>query len=171
MKNCGRHNVRKYREIKGNDKYVTLDISLKFDSLHVIPLLLVLSAKNFHNFWSVVMALAPHSSKLALTQLPTYWTLRIAPIISLSQQWLIPNETQPGLTSQNVRGLEESLPPVTIPGAAPCISWVFCVGIYCPFISDWIESTQAQILFPRQMQNGDTETNSKYCLKEYFNIA
>ena len=30
---CGRRNVRKHREIKGSDKYVTLDISLKFDSL------------------------------------------------------------------------------------------------------------------------------------------
>ena len=33
MKNCGRHNVRKHREIKGSDKYVTLDISLKCDSI------------------------------------------------------------------------------------------------------------------------------------------
>ena len=33
MKNCGRLNVRKHREIKGSDRYVTLDISLKFDSL------------------------------------------------------------------------------------------------------------------------------------------
>ena len=33
MKNCGRRNVRKQREIKGSDKYVTLDISLKFGSL------------------------------------------------------------------------------------------------------------------------------------------
>ena len=33
MTNCGRHNVRKHRDIKGSDKYVTLDISLKFDSL------------------------------------------------------------------------------------------------------------------------------------------
>ena len=33
MKNCGRLNVRKHRDIKGSDKYVTLDISLKFDSL------------------------------------------------------------------------------------------------------------------------------------------
>ena len=33
MKNCGRLNVRKHREIKGNDKYVTLDILLKFGSL------------------------------------------------------------------------------------------------------------------------------------------
>ena len=33
MKNCGRHNVRKHRDIKGSDNYVTLDISLKFDSL------------------------------------------------------------------------------------------------------------------------------------------
>ena len=32
MKNCGRRNVRKHIEIKGSDKYVTLDISLKFDS-------------------------------------------------------------------------------------------------------------------------------------------
>ena len=32
-KNCGRRNVSKHKEIKGSDKYVTLDISLKFDSL------------------------------------------------------------------------------------------------------------------------------------------
>ena len=33
MKNCSRLNVRKHREIKGSDKYATLDISLKFDCL------------------------------------------------------------------------------------------------------------------------------------------
>ena len=33
MKNCGRRRVRKHKEIKGSDKYVTLDISSKFDSL------------------------------------------------------------------------------------------------------------------------------------------
>ena len=33
IKNCGRRNVSKHRDIKGGDKYVTLDISLKFDSL------------------------------------------------------------------------------------------------------------------------------------------
>ena len=33
MKNCGCRNVRKHREIKGGDKYASLDISLKFDSL------------------------------------------------------------------------------------------------------------------------------------------
>ena len=33
MKHCGRRNVRKHIEIKGSDKYVTLDISLKFYSL------------------------------------------------------------------------------------------------------------------------------------------
>ena len=33
MKNCGRINVRKYKDIKGSDKYVTLDISLKLVSL------------------------------------------------------------------------------------------------------------------------------------------
>ena len=33
MQNCGRQNVRKHREIKGSDKYVTLDIYLKFGTL------------------------------------------------------------------------------------------------------------------------------------------
>ena len=33
MRNCGRRNVRKHIEIKGSDKYVTLDISSNFDSL------------------------------------------------------------------------------------------------------------------------------------------
>ena len=33
MKICGRHNVSKHRDIKGSDKYVTLDISLNFGSL------------------------------------------------------------------------------------------------------------------------------------------
>ena len=33
MKICGGQNVRKQREIKGSEKYVTLDISLKFDNL------------------------------------------------------------------------------------------------------------------------------------------
>ena len=33
MKNCGRRNVRKHKEIRGSDKCVALDISSKFDSL------------------------------------------------------------------------------------------------------------------------------------------
>ena len=33
MKNCGHHNVRKHRDIKNGEKYITLDISLKFGSL------------------------------------------------------------------------------------------------------------------------------------------
>ena len=33
MKNCGRHNVGKHKEIRGSDKYVTLDISSNFDSM------------------------------------------------------------------------------------------------------------------------------------------
>ena len=33
MNNCGRHNVKKHRDIKGSDKYSTLEILLKFDSL------------------------------------------------------------------------------------------------------------------------------------------
>ena len=34
MNNCGRHKVRKHKEIKGNDKIVTLNISAKFDSVN-----------------------------------------------------------------------------------------------------------------------------------------
>ena len=34
MKNCGRRKVRKYKEIKGSDKFVTLNVSTKFDSLN-----------------------------------------------------------------------------------------------------------------------------------------
>ena len=33
MKCFGRNKVRKHKEIKGSDKYVTLEISSKFDSL------------------------------------------------------------------------------------------------------------------------------------------
>ena len=36
MNICSRRNVRKHREIKGSGKYVTLYISLKFDSLEKI---------------------------------------------------------------------------------------------------------------------------------------
>ena len=32
MKNCGPCNVRKHKDIKCSDKYVTFDISLKFDN-------------------------------------------------------------------------------------------------------------------------------------------
>ena len=39
MRNCGHQNVSKYREIKGNDKYVTLEILLKFDSLDKIKII------------------------------------------------------------------------------------------------------------------------------------
>ena len=44
------------------------------------------------------------------------------------------------------------------------------VGIYCQLIPDCIESTRAQI-FSRQIQSGDTEPNSKYSLKKYFQIV
>ena len=38
MKNCGHHNVRKHKDIKGSDKYVSLDISSKFDILDKIKI-------------------------------------------------------------------------------------------------------------------------------------
>ena len=33
MKNCGWRKIRKHREIKYNDKYITLEISLKFGGM------------------------------------------------------------------------------------------------------------------------------------------
>ena len=39
MKNCGHSNVRKHREIKDSDKYITLDIYLKFGSLENIRIM------------------------------------------------------------------------------------------------------------------------------------
>ena len=38
MKSCGRRNFRKQKEIRGSDKYVTLDISSKVDSLNKIKI-------------------------------------------------------------------------------------------------------------------------------------
>ena len=38
MKNCGRRNVRKLREIKDGEKYITLYIYLDFGSLHKIKI-------------------------------------------------------------------------------------------------------------------------------------
>ena len=38
MKNCGRRNIRKHKEIRVSDKYVTLDISSKSDSLDKIKI-------------------------------------------------------------------------------------------------------------------------------------
>ena len=49
MKNCGRLNVRKHREIKGSDKYVTFYISLKFDSLYKIKITYSKSKEKFEN--------------------------------------------------------------------------------------------------------------------------
>ena len=49
MKNCGRRNVRKHREIKGSDKYVTLDISLNFDSLDKMKITSSYSKENWND--------------------------------------------------------------------------------------------------------------------------
>ena len=48
---------------------------------------------------------------------------------------------------------------------------LYHVGIYRQSIPNWIESTQAQILFTLPIQSRDTEPNSKYYLEEYLNIA
>ena len=47
MKNCGRKNVRKHIEIMVIDKYVTLDILLKFDSLDKMVIKYSESKDNF----------------------------------------------------------------------------------------------------------------------------
>ena len=109
-----------------------VNVRMKYSILHVIPLFLVLSANTFYNFWAVVMALAPHYPPLpslhqnqtfALPHIPTYSTLSVDPIISLSKQWMFLNETKPWLTSNNVRVLEETLPTGTIPGSVSCRCW------------------------------------------------
>ena len=46
MKNCGCRNVKKHRDIKGSEKYVTLDISLKFDSLEKMRIISLESKEN-----------------------------------------------------------------------------------------------------------------------------
>ena len=38
MKNCGRRNISKHREIKGSYKYAALDVSIKTDSLENIKM-------------------------------------------------------------------------------------------------------------------------------------
>ena len=47
MKNRGRRKVRKHKEIKGSDKYVTLDVSSKFDSLENIKITFSESKEKF----------------------------------------------------------------------------------------------------------------------------
>ena len=38
MKICGLHNIRKHRDIKNDDNYITVDISLNFGSLYKIKI-------------------------------------------------------------------------------------------------------------------------------------
>ena len=47
IKNRGRLNVRKHIEIKGSDKYVTLDILFKFDSMEKMKITYSESKDNF----------------------------------------------------------------------------------------------------------------------------
>ena len=60
MNNCGRCNVRKHREIKGGKKYVTLDISLKFDSMDKMK---ITSSESKDNFGRSGMSLALRSEE------------------------------------------------------------------------------------------------------------
>ena len=47
MKNCGQRNVRKHRLNKDSDKYVNLDISLKYESLDKMKITFSYSKKNW----------------------------------------------------------------------------------------------------------------------------
>ena len=49
MKYFVRRNVRKHIEIRGSDKYVTLDVSLKFDSLEKLKSHLQSQKKNWND--------------------------------------------------------------------------------------------------------------------------
>ena len=47
----GRQNVRKHKKIKGSDKYVTLDISFKFDMLNKMKITSLESKENLEISW------------------------------------------------------------------------------------------------------------------------
>ena len=49
MKKCGCRNVRKHKEIRGSDKYVTLEISSKFDSLDKMKINILHSNIDVHS--------------------------------------------------------------------------------------------------------------------------
>ena len=49
MKNCGRSNVRKQKYIRGSDKYITLEISLKLDSMDKMKITSSESKGKFEN--------------------------------------------------------------------------------------------------------------------------
>ena len=46
-KHCGRQNDKRHKEIKGSDKYVTLDIALKFDSMEKMKITYSESKENW----------------------------------------------------------------------------------------------------------------------------
>ena len=49
MKHFGFHHVKKHREIKGSDKYVTLDISLKIHSMKKMEIMSSESKENWED--------------------------------------------------------------------------------------------------------------------------
>ena len=70
MENCGHSNVRKHRDIKGGDKYVTLLIWLEFDSLDKMKITsseskdnLVISGKGFITYMGIKAKVRPHKCK------------------------------------------------------------------------------------------------------------
>ena len=72
MKNCGHQNFRKHRQIKGSDKFVTLDILLKIDSLYKMKITsseskekLVRSVKGLITSLGSYSKVSPHKYKKA----------------------------------------------------------------------------------------------------------
>ena len=69
MKNCGRRNVSKHKEIKGSDKYITLDISLKFDSLNKMKITSSESKYNFVKIRKGVYYISGYQGQSKVTQI------------------------------------------------------------------------------------------------------
>ena len=88
--------------------------------------------------------------------------------IPVSSLWSQIYQASPVLTHSTKQHHFKSTPTGAPTSADISLSYNFggillqYVGIYCPLIPNWIKLTQAQILFSCQIQNGDTEPNSKY---------
>ena len=72
MKSCGRHSVWKHREIKNNDQYINLGISLKFGNLEKLKITssepkyyLGISGKGLINYMGLINFRRPSNIKKA----------------------------------------------------------------------------------------------------------
>ena len=73
MKSCGRLNVRKHREIRGSDKYVTFDISLEIVCLDKIALISQFSYTDVMMNMKVQSVVTPLSIFCGCSTQKTFW--------------------------------------------------------------------------------------------------